>query len=149
VKDDERVNAAVPATRTVLLLISLLQIGCGSLCSNRVLFDVVSPTGHQHAVVFERDCGATTGFSWQVAILGANELVGNNVGNAFIADSNHGAVNSVPVRVKWLSPGQVVIGYPLGARVLRRSNWSDSHFEGCQSSTRLSEGAVKDDESGL
>jgi hypothetical protein len=121
-KDDEKVNAALLTPRVVLLLMSLLQIGCGNLCGNRVLFDVVSPTGRQHAVVFERDCGATTGFSWQVAILEANEQVGSNSGNAFIADSNHGAVNSVPVRVKWLGPEQVVIGYPVGVRVLRRED---------------------------
>jgi hypothetical protein len=44
--------------------------GCGDAgCGNAVLQDLPSPEGRRHAVVFTRDCGATTAFSTQVSVL--------------------------------------------------------------------------------
>lgn len=48
-----------------------------------------SPDGQREAVMFQRDCGATTGYSTQISVLDHGETqVGG--GNAFRADDNHG-----------------------------------------------------------
>lgn len=63
---------------------------CDSACANRVLRELPSPDGSRRAVIFDRDCGATTGFSTQVSVVGADDVPAGT-GNVFIADSNHGA----------------------------------------------------------
>jgi hypothetical protein len=51
----------------------LLLTACLSPCENEVFSDVPSPSGKEHAIVFQRDCGATTDFSFQVSILNRSE----------------------------------------------------------------------------
>ena len=71
-----------------------------SPCANEVMQEAVAPDGTRRAVVFQRDCGATTWFSTQVAIVwGANELP-DEPGNVFIAD-NHPETTQTEVR--WLN----------------------------------------------
>jgi hypothetical protein len=47
----------------------------GSGCANEVLSQTVSPDAKMKAVVFQRDCGATTGFSTQVSIIQNSSLL--------------------------------------------------------------------------
>jgi hypothetical protein len=56
------------------------------LCGNTVIAEAVSPSGKTKAVLFERSCGATTGFSSQLSIVAAHGNLRNDSGNAFIAD---------------------------------------------------------------
>lgn len=104
-----------------LSLAAVALTGC-SLCGNSVIADIPSPKGNRRAVVFERDCGATTGFSTQVSVLARGRTLGNQAGNAFCADDNHRAVpltsgNVLPIRLSWISDDELVIRYPAGARV--------------------------------
>jgi hypothetical protein len=80
---------------TVVALIA--GTACADPCSNSPLAEVPSPSGELRAVVFERDCGATTGFSVQVSILRRGERLSNGGGNAFTADSGHAPL---PLRVE-------------------------------------------------
>src|SRR5687767_10343542 len=50
---------------------ALLLFGC-DMCGNDIQLTVVSPDRKLKAVVFERSCGATTGFSTQVSVLPAD-----------------------------------------------------------------------------
>ena len=52
-------------------------------CGDTPVQTVPSPSGSLKAVLFERDCGATTGFSSQVSILSHDENLGNEGGNVF------------------------------------------------------------------
>lgn len=45
-----------------------------SMCGNEVVARVPSPSAQVDAVVFHRDCGATTGFSTQVALVPAGHV---------------------------------------------------------------------------
>lgn len=104
-----------------LSLASAVLMGC-SLCGNSVIADIPSPKGNRHVVVFERDCGATAGFSTQVSVLSPDRTLGNQAGNVFSADDNHGAVhltsgNVLPIQLSWISNDELVIRYPAGARV--------------------------------
>ena len=88
--------------------------------------EVRSPDSRKRAVVFERDCGATTDFSTQVSILNGNELLSREAGNIFIADSNHGTVQKMLVTVRWDSTSRLVVSYPTRARVfLQRDRGGD------------------------
>ncbi|ABC83670.1 hypothetical protein Adeh_3906 [Anaeromyxobacter dehalogenans 2CP-C] len=84
----------------------LALAGCSdflNMCRNDVLADVHSPSGERHAVVFQRDCGATTGFGVQVSILRRGKALPNEAGNTFTADANHDAGVSLDVQPIWES----------------------------------------------
>jgi hypothetical protein len=70
---------------------------CADPCLNSTLAEVPSPSGELRAVVFERDCGATTGFSVQVSILRRGERLSNVGGNAFTADAGR---SPLPLKVE-------------------------------------------------
>ena len=54
------------------------------ICGNEIAVELISPDKNYKAVIFQRDCGATTGFSTQVSVLGVNEELENKSGNIFI-----------------------------------------------------------------
>ena len=70
--------------------------------------------------MFERSCGATTGFSAQVSILNASDALPESLGNIFDADSDKGAAKDMTVTVQWAAPHQLVVRYPARARVFRK-----------------------------
>jgi hypothetical protein len=104
----------------VVCLYRLLEPTCG----NQVLAQVASPDALWKAVVFQRDCGATTGFSTQVSILRADDTLSGS-GNVFTADTNRGAAPDGPgggpeVLVRWTAPTQVEIAHHAKARVFAK-----------------------------
>ena len=97
------------------------------LCGNTVVAEAVSPDQHLKAVVFQRDCGATTGFSTQVSVIGAQDALPNESGNAFTADGNRGAVPASAaggpvVQVRWVSGRALVVTHHAGARVFTQKD---------------------------
>ncbi len=100
----------------------LLNVGCAPSCSNKIVAEVLSPDAGTMAVVFARDCGATTGFSTHVSVVAAHDHEPEGVGNVFVSDDNHGAAglrtdNTLDVSVRWLSNTRMLIRYPARARV--------------------------------
>lgn len=92
------------------------------LCGNTVLATVPSPDGTLQAIVFERDCGATTGFSTQVSIVKEGARLSNGPGNAFVADDDHGAASAArgrgpDVTAEWRGTDTLVVQYDGRARV--------------------------------
>jgi len=51
---------------------------------------IKSPDGNLQAVIFRRDCGATTDYSTQVSIISVNAKLPNKSGNVFVVDTDHG-----------------------------------------------------------
>ncbi len=93
-------------------------------CENALIAQAHSPDGHARIVVFERSCGATTGFSTQASLLDAREPLGDEAGNAFIADTDHGrapaAAHGGPtLDVRWIDERTVELGYDSRTRVFR------------------------------
>jgi hypothetical protein len=93
-------------------------------CANRQLQVVRSPDGKRKAVIFERDCGATTGFSTQVSVLPSGARLPNEPGNAFVADTDHGATPSGPgggpaIKVIWTSNTKLLIKHHPKARLFK------------------------------
>jgi hypothetical protein len=109
----------------VLAILAVLSgtAGCDVGCANRAVSEAVSPDGRRHAVVFRRDCGATTGVSTQVSVLpvGRSPL---GEGNVFVAEGEHGrapeAGGGPTVRVRWLDRRTLEVRYGGRVRVLRR-----------------------------
>ena len=83
-----------------------------------------SPDGKYKAVLFVRDCGATTGFSTQVSLLRSNAQLKNGSGNLFIADTDHGKIPSgqkggPEVRIVWEGSKDIYIVHHENARVFK------------------------------
>jgi len=94
----------------------------GGLCQNQIVDELVSPNNKNKAVVFERSCGATTGFSTQISLIKGDHVLGNQGGNVFIADTDHGKAPSAP------HGGPEVILTWLGDRALRVSHHMDARI---------------------
>ena len=65
-------------------------------CENTLIEEVDSPDGVWKIVVFDRGCGATTGFSTQVDILKATESLKNESGDLLVLEGKH-----VPIVIFW------------------------------------------------
>jgi hypothetical protein len=105
----------------VILAGPLMLGGCLYSCGNDVVRVAASPDGMNDAIVFQRDCGATTGFSTQISILSHGRRP-STYGNAFIADDNHGQATAARwggpwADVMWLSARHLLITYDANAAV--------------------------------
>lgn len=108
-----------------LFLLACLTSGCSDGCENSTISKVGAPTGDLEAVLFQRDCGATTGFSSQVSVADVGKAA-SGVGNVFVADTDHGAASAASwggpwVELRWLSPQNLLIRYDAKARVFTQN----------------------------
>ena len=109
----------------VPISVVLVAAYCSAGCKNQVLRDLAAPDGRRHAVVFARDCGATTDFSTHVSVLPAGRAASGG-GNVFVADADHGRAPAGPgggpdVVVRWLDSHTLEVHYDHRARVFTRS----------------------------
>jgi hypothetical protein len=93
-------------------------------CRNEIVSESNSPGNAMKYVVFQRDCGATTGFSTQISLLDGDQDMDNEAGNLFVADTNHGEApagtgGGPEVRISWLSKEKLQIHYHPAARIIR------------------------------
>ena len=102
-----------------LLFTAVMEFG---MCVNEVVATVSSPDRRHRAVVFQRDCGATTDFSTQVTLdpLIASRPIGG--GNVWIADADHDVAprakwGGPDVRLEWTSPSSLRLLYHPKARI--------------------------------
>jgi hypothetical protein len=107
------------------LLVPILA-GCSDGCGNTVLATQNSPDGQHSAVLFERNCGATTPFATHISVLRKGERLSGG-GNTFTADANHGAASTGAwggpwAAIAWLSPSKLVVRYADGSRTFRRED---------------------------
>jgi hypothetical protein len=84
-----------------------------------------SPSGKYSAVIFQRDCGATTSFSTQISILKPGDLPSGR-GNTFRADDDHGAAPAGRwggpwAELSWLAPDHLLIRYGTKSRIFKRA----------------------------
>jgi hypothetical protein len=92
-------------------------------CEDTALREIPAPGAERRAVVFERNCGAATGFSTQVSVLGARERV-SGAGSVFRADTDHGRAPAAEwggpaVAVEWVGPDTLRIRHDVRVRVFR------------------------------
>lgn len=87
-----------------ITIIILIAGSCGlrDVCGNEVIEETYSPDKALKAVIFSRDCGATTATSTHLSILPANKDLENESGNTFV-------VNDGQIRIEWQSSTQLTI----------------------------------------
>jgi hypothetical protein len=88
-------------------------------CTNEIKSEVESPDHQLKAVIFSRDCGATTDVSMQVSVISKNDTLPNEAGNVFIEDSGHGAARTMLVSAKWTGPRELLISHDPKARIFK------------------------------
>lgn len=106
--------------KAAILAALMMCSGCSDACQNTVASRSLSPDGNHAAVLFQRDCGATTGFSTQISILDADGKPSGG-GNAFVADDDHGVARVGNwAEMKWLSPERLLIRYAAKSRLFKQ-----------------------------
>ncbi len=80
------------------------------LCEDDVYLSIISPDKKCKAVIFERNCGATTGFSTQISIIDADQELKNSSGNVFIID---GEPIFVAPKIYWKSDNELIVNRPV------------------------------------
>jgi len=103
--------------------------GCSDACTNTVVTSAIAPDGRHSAALFQRDCGATTGFSTQISLVSPGKEPAG-AGDAFRADDDHGAATVGTwggpwAEVKWLAADHLLVKYAAKSRVFRRAEQID------------------------
>jgi hypothetical protein len=62
----------------------------GDMCANEIIEEIPSPNKGFKAVIFTRDCGATTGYSTQLSIIDNSANLDNEAGNVLIMSDKTG-----------------------------------------------------------
>ena len=113
-------------TLIVLGTFALFSTGCSDTCANEIVTEIASPARDFKAVMFRRDCGATTSYSTQVSILAEGaELSGT--GNVYRADDDHGVApvgkwDGPWAEIRWIGPRQLLVRYAAGSRIFEQSD---------------------------
>lgn len=107
-------------------LVVVILFGCDSPpllfdCANTVDSVVESPDKQLRAIVFERNCGATTGFSTQISIIKAGDTLPNEGGNVYVASGHLGRVGT---EMDWAGSRNLLIHKTLtGAEFKAEHSW--------------------------
>jgi len=114
-------KSPILARFTIVACVAGIIGGCSDPCSDAEIAEAKSPDGIYTAIMFQRDCGATTGFSTQVSILKTGQSV-SGAGNVFVADSNQGTAapgnwEGPWVEMQWRGSKTLLIHYAVGSRV--------------------------------
>jgi hypothetical protein len=114
---------AVVLGGTMLVVFGLWTLA-RDMCRNEVLAEFPAPDTRHRAVAFQRDCGATTGFSTQVSVLRGSRALPNDGGNVFVADTDHDRAPAGPgggpaVEIRWIQNAQLEIRHDARVRVFK------------------------------
>ena len=114
---------------TLTLIASLATAGCSDACENTIASRLLSPDGTHAATLFQRDCGATTGYSTQISVLDNGDAPTGS-GNAFRADDNHGVAavgewQGPWADMRWVAPDRLLIRYASKSRIFEQANEVD------------------------
>ena len=99
---------------SLFILMAFPLSGCISSCDNEVVSTIASPSGVTNAVIFGRNCGATTGFNTQVSIVDADGGTPRDGGNVLIVDQK------VPLKISWDSDSELLIAGSGKTRVFKQ-----------------------------
>jgi len=89
-------------------------------CDTHIRGEIPSPSNRHRAVIYQRICGATTGFNTQLSVVpvGAKFQVKRYPAVA-VVDQNNG------IRARWLSDSQLEVLISSGAKVYRKEVVAD------------------------
>ena len=84
-------------------------------CVNEIRAEIPSPSGEHRAVVFRRNCGATTAFSTHVSVVPSSETLPDQGGNLLVLDGEP------DVEATWTRPEHLEVSYPRSSEVFYAS----------------------------
>lgn len=117
------VLVSIAAATIILPICYLVAVGIGlhPRCAVTELDSGRSPDGQYAYTVFQKDCGATTGFATSVAIRHADQAFDDDEANvALILDG------TLPVQIHWPSNNTLAIEVPRFADIFRQiDKWED------------------------
>ena len=90
----------------IFLVFDWLSNIFSDLCGNEIYKEVYSPNNKHKAIIFQRDCGATTGFSTQISVIDSSKSLNNDSGNIYVAS---GHPNQSNLQIKWSSNDTLVV----------------------------------------
>src|SRR5262245_6593107 len=95
-----------------------------STCGNQVLADLPSPDNSKRAVIFVRNCGATTRLNTHISLVQATSPLANEAGNTFVAETGAEedlvrADGNSSISVQWLGASKLQVNRPRDIRVFR------------------------------
>jgi len=105
------------------------------MCDNLIINSTKLREVNLNIVLFQRDCGATTGFNTQISMINIGEELPNESGNIFTADTGHGKVpggrgGGPEVKFEVVSKIHIKILYHPDARVFNSKNqWENVRIE--------------------
>jgi len=104
-------NRKLEYTAIVILVVLVvafvfLMKNSSNICSNGIHKEIYSPDRSLKAVIFTRNCGATTNYSTQVSIIEKEETLKNESGNVYIVDGQ--ALKSSP-KISWVDKSHLNI----------------------------------------
>jgi len=93
-------------------------------CENEIVSEIPNPDKTLKVVIFQRSCGATTGFSTQISVLQISKSLPDDSGNIFVADTNNGRARSAAwggpeAKVYWETSRKLVVEHQIMARVFK------------------------------
>ncbi|MCC4283919.1 hypothetical protein LL273_09285 [Marinobacter salarius] len=108
-------SKVIKAVFGVLLVLVVIAIGglaavwlsFDDMCGNQVESEIWAPNRANKVVIFQRDCGATTGFSTQLSILASGEELHSDDAGNFYIETGH--PKNSGIEVEWLGPKSVLI----------------------------------------
>lgn len=104
----------------VSAVVGIYLLGRG-MCGNDIYKEYVSPNRKLKAVVFQRDCGATTGFSTQISVMAAKDDLKNEAGNTYIID---GHPSEAAPKLFWRNNNELIIYKPInGSEYKAEKSW--------------------------
>jgi hypothetical protein len=116
---------------SIILIFVAMTASCARIeshlagCGNDVVKEVTSPNGKMKAVLFERDCGATTSSTSQISLLSSGRSLPNEIGNLFVAGKDDGRAPGAPwggpmVEVSWTDDTHLLVKYDNRASISKR-----------------------------
>jgi len=109
------------STLAVVLVVAYVFLSAvlSGMCGNEIFAETASPDKNHKAILFQRGCGATTGFSTQISILNSSDVLKNEDGNILTAD-NHPDVNRF--EIEWINSNTLLISNTNAVHTFRKEN---------------------------
>ncbi|WP_102796329.1 hypothetical protein [Bowmanella denitrificans] len=117
-------SVTVISVLLVGLLLGFFWLLGQGMCGNHLFSQTISPDGRHKVVVFERSCGASTGFSTHLSLIKSEDNLANDSGNILILK---GHPDEVAPTLSWLNNHQVKIHHRLNGKEYKaEQQWSSN-----------------------
>ena len=113
------IGTLIGVTTIVVAGYIVLDVVFSDMCGNEINIELVSPDNKHKAIIYQRDCGATTGFSTQISIIKRNEKLPNKNGNV-LTSAGHPSDNDY--KLKWLGAEKLLISNTHGNHIYFKEN---------------------------